>query len=460
MNEMFPTFKRFFAWVRRNGLRPARFLGRAARKSWKPVLLTLLIINAVFSLSSYLERKYMPKPIVETSMWDREKYNSSKNPFRHYETAVRMIQDKDREVLENLWDSKNKYSRVIPPTAEQAKIALMHMQPAFTELRNGAACRGEDYEIQEKKPSFTEYSPELYWFRKLAKLAAYDAVGKVKRGQTRDGLAELIAVIEMGNDFRRKGPPEYILVGHSIVCIGQREIMKLLNRLSEDDSCLRLVCSELARLDSQSPGLESDLKTEYAFTRRAMQEFFWLSWPQSIDILDTDSVGITALMYCSIPGMRTWMLRNYDRMWGVILSRYDEPYPVLIKLELNRTVPKLDFINRILSGLLNRFFEVDARDKTLNHGIMLMAALEAYRLEHGQYPDKLDALVGIYIKKLPTDPFADGKPFIYSRKGNEYLLYSVGLDMKDNGGKKLGRDARHNETGDYVFAPGADVWPD
>jgi len=67
----------------------------------------------------------------------------------------------------------------------------------------------------------------------------------------------------------------------------------------------------------------------------------------------------------------------------------------------------------------------------------LSAALAVYRAEHGRYPDKLDALAPGLIQAVPGDPFND-KPLTYRLTDKGYILYSVGKDMKDDGGKTRG----------------------
>lgn len=47
---------------------------------------------------------------------------------------------------------------------------------------------------------------------------------------------------------------------------------------------------------------------------------------------------------------------------------------------------------------------------------VLLLALEAYRLEHGELPESLDALVGTYFETLPRDPYS-GLDFDYFPKG-------------------------------------------
>jgi len=61
-------------------------------------------------------------------------------------------------------------------------------------------------------------------------------------------------------------------------------------------------------------------------------------------------------------------------------------------------------------------------------------ALEAYREAAGDYPASLAELRKKVDWPLPKDPFS-GRPFIYRRIGNGYIIYSIGPNMKDEGGK-------------------------
>lgn len=66
----------------------------------------------------------------------------------------------------------------------------------------------------------------------------------------------------------------------------------------------------------------------------------------------------------------------------------------------------------------------------------LAIALAAYHGEKGTYPDTLDALSPAYFKQIPIDIFSD-KPLKYHKQDNGYILYSVGPNQKDDGGKGI-----------------------
>lgn len=61
-------------------------------------------------------------------------------------------------------------------------------------------------------------------------------------------------------------------------------------------------------------------------------------------------------------------------------------------------------------------------------------ALRAFLLKYGRYPDSLEALVPEFLKAAPVDPYS-GNALVYRRTETGYLLYSVGPDGVDNGGK-------------------------
>jgi hypothetical protein len=61
-------------------------------------------------------------------------------------------------------------------------------------------------------------------------------------------------------------------------------------------------------------------------------------------------------------------------------------------------------------------------------------ALAAYKSDHGSYPQALSDLVPSEIAVVPDDIFSD-QPLVYAPTSGGYTLYSVGPDMKDDGGK-------------------------
>lgn len=64
-------------------------------------------------------------------------------------------------------------------------------------------------------------------------------------------------------------------------------------------------------------------------------------------------------------------------------------------------------------------------------------ALACYRREHGRYPETLDALAPAYLKQVPHDTFS-GEELIYLPSEKGFLLYSVGVNGRDDEGMGYG----------------------
>jgi hypothetical protein len=63
-----------------------------------------------------------------------------------------------------------------------------------------------------------------------------------------------------------------------------------------------------------------------------------------------------------------------------------------------------------------------------------MLAVERYRLAHGNWPKSLNDLVPRFLREVPADPF-DGKPLRFRRLPDGVVIYTVGFDGTDDGGK-------------------------
>ncbi len=87
------------------------------------------------------------------------------------------------------------------------------------------------------------------------------------------------------------------------------------------------------------------------------------------------------------------------------------------------------------------------RDETLARRALLQAALalHEHRAQHGALPD---ALSDVHIDELPIpDDIFSGRPLVYRREGDGFVLYSIGANLKDDGGVNDG------DNGDIVWAP-------
>ena len=78
-------------------------------------------------------------------------------------------------------------------------------------------------------------------------------------------------------------------------------------------------------------------------------------------------------------------------------------------------------------------------------------AMEQYKQVANKYPAQLTELIPTYMESLPIDRFTGG-PLIYRQTEAGYIVYSVGEDLEDDGGKNS--DEAHDRKGDIIFRIG------
>ncbi|MBX9582949.1 MAG: hypothetical protein K2X87_21800 [Gemmataceae bacterium] len=116
-------------------------------------------------------------------------------------------------------------------------------------------------------------------------------------------------------------------------------------------------------------------------------------------------------------------------------------------------------IGNTLTGLLLPALGkmVDTRDRAtqVERNLSVAFALAAYRADHGKYPAALADLAPGYLKEVPDDLFS-GKPLVYRPAADGYLLYSIGPNGKDDGGRSPDDDRKDYDLVVRMPVPKAD----
>lgn len=100
-----------------------------------------------------------------------------------------------------------------------------------------------------------------------------------------------------------------------------------------------------------------------------------------------------------------------------------------------RKEPRLIF-SRLFLPALRKVWDKFARAETEAGMARVAFAVERFRFRHGQPPASVEELRPEFLAVIPADPFGDG-PLRYRRLDHGYLIYSVGLDGEDHGGRPV-----------------------
>lgn len=107
--------------------------------------------------------------------------------------------------------------------------------------------------------------------------------------------------------------------------------------------------------------------------------------------------------------LRAWDRRLEDRPWYAYLSKY-------------------------MLGSRDVIFMKTAQIEAIMLADRAGLACRLYKSRTGHYPETLDELVPGLLTEVPIDPFT-GNPLVYRREGEGFIVYSLGSNEKDDGGR-------------------------
>ena len=97
---------------------------------------------------------------------------------------------------------------------------------------------------------------------------------------------------------------------------------------------------------------------------------------------------------------------------------------------------------------LGRIMRNDLAHMTKLRVAALALAVERYRLANGKLPEQLADMLPELLETIPLDPY-DGKPLRYGRLDPGFVVYSIGKDRTDDGGKERPARRRGQEEPNY-----------
>jgi hypothetical protein len=98
---------------------------------------------------------------------------------------------------------------------------------------------------------------------------------------------------------------------------------------------------------------------------------------------------------------------------------------------------RLDVLSAMLLPMISVVARRDATGRAELRDSIAAIAVERWRPKHdGALPDSLSDLVPKFLPAVPADPF-DGKPLHYRKLKKGYCIYSVGPNLRDDGGNEM-----------------------
>jgi hypothetical protein len=130
-----------------------------------------------------------------------------------------------------------------------------------------------------------------------------------------------------------------------------------------------------------------------------------------------------------------WTERHLERLQGTIDRPYFQVREKLI--QQSREAEALPWYYKAVGSFLPEFHAAAMKEASLEARMLATRAglaCKIYKRKTGRYPENLEALVPDILPEVPIDPFI-GKPLVFRIQDGELLIYSLGSNQKDDGGR-------------------------
>ncbi len=295
--------------------------------------------------------------------------------------------------------------------------------------------------------------PHLAKLRRSVRLTVAHAVLLASEGRGDAALAACGTAFRIADSLASERSLISQLVRYAIIAIAQKGLEVILNESQPSAEACRRLASELATVDLV-PGLVAALQGERAIGLTLFEQLRTSPDPLAVVRLlsSADSAGKAAIKARKAtpphsPPLRLWLaldaLTYLDAMDRAI-QLAPLPYPEALSArplpdDFVPTSPWRPWPPRPVTVVIAPYFAGTARPPAKGAAPLALARtaleLQAYRAEEGRYPQSLAHFGSATSHPLPPDPFS-GKSLLYHPQGQGFLLYSVGPNLKDDGGTR------------------------
>jgi len=274
--------------------------------------------------------------------------------------------------------------------------------------------------------SMDEGMPYYAAFRSVARRFIMEAGARRAAGDCRGAADSALDALEMAQDAKTQGSLMSLLVGISCEAIALASLDQTVPGLTGAEC--RDVLAHLQGIAAQRPS-EVEALTGAEVHSRVYLKYF-LENPDGMRELYTRldppmSAAEYERLRASLPEAWQSMGQYFEQL------RQEATLPCNKRAVL--APPENVYLQPLLKSLTLTAFK-DARATTLLRLHELQLAAQAYLRDKGHDPAKLSDLVPDYIEQIPEDPMT-GEPLRSVTRGVQFIVYSVGPDGIDDGGR-------------------------
>jgi hypothetical protein len=349
-----------------------------------------------------------------------------------------------------------------PPPGTPLPSPVKSALAAFVQ-RNRDALRffaqGEQYEqsrypIDLSKGSDTQL-PHLFGIKRGMQLSEMAAILDAENNDEKQAAADVLITLALARSLKAEPPLISQLVRSAGVSLAVDALNQVVSRTTlspESLTGLSKAFQSMEDYDARGEGFSRSVAGERAMHLGLLDNpnklARYLSTLKTTDM--PDELRRRMVEHLKQPGSLKEEQDYFEATFQQLLSARKETFPERLKVA--------DLIRQRGSeatarGLLfcGWYFDSSSVNREANCLANLRLALTAVALEqfraahNNRYPAALSELNPSYLNAVLIDPF-DGQPLRYQKQGAGYVLYSIGPNLKDDGGKPM-----NGKNGDIEF---------
>jgi len=339
-----------------------------------------------------------PTPVIPTPKMP------ANNAFNTFQAAAKLLVNPDDISAASAGGSGYTLARKQALVAANS-AALAKLDQGFTENYRNPPVRS----LEQKLSYYRD-------FRNMARLLKVKAEVDQARGHWQDSAEASLDAIQLGAAIPHGSELIGGLVGIACEAEGRRPLWHSISNLNSAQA--RADLTRLQKIQASEVRLCDVWQEEEWYGQACLLEIGHMNH------MGDNTVGQLIL--------KTG-LKNYTQYMNQTVRIAQKPYALKTPLP---PVPH-DLLSSLALPVFSRSSAKYTDNETQNDLVLVSLALQAYKLDHGTYPTSLDQLAPAYLKAVPDDPFALKASLRYRRAGTSYVLYSIGPDGKDDGGKAI-----------------------
>ncbi len=407
------------------------------------VVTTILVVRAVFN---YMEGRRLARTLADLkeqgiplTMGDlASPCPDENNAARLWKAAQELlvIEGEDVKLINEAWQNFvrgnpfkagdiESLSRLIEKNREALDLVLQAAgKPCF---------RFGDLDVK----AFERKIPDAIKMLRAIRLLGFGAVFSAERGDVRGAIEEL----RNGLRFAPKIAEENSLITFLVAVAEMKQVLFCLNKTVSGRDCdAELLFPVISDLDDLSLGSWKELFVNSVRGEKILFLDVGLTFmTEKIHwALSEPDLPQEALYWLIRPLMKRDIVRclpKYLELEEIVRQPYHQTreFWKSYKDEIDH-LPWHSVISKMvlpdLEASRMKLATLEALVLTTRTGL----ACRVFKARNGRYPNSLDELVPGLIPAVPADPFT-GDPLVFKRKGEGFILYSLGSNQKDDGGR-------------------------